>query len=229
MRTRAYKGIAMEGIVAKWYARSTGGDLRRFQRTAEKVRQRAPGGDRILEVAPGPGYLAIELARSEHYAVTGLDISESFVRMARHSARTAGVRVDFQQGNAADMPFEDESFDFIVCIAAFKNFGDPVGALNEFHRVLKPNGSALIQDLRKEASRNEVDAEVRDMRMSALNAAITRWVFRHVLLKSAVAGAELRRLVADSRFRSGRIVRDGIGFELWLTRGDDAGASATRT
>ena len=50
------------------------------------------------------------------------------------------------------MPYEDESFDFVVCRAAFKNFADPVGALNEIHRVLRPGGKGSVHDLRAESS-----------------------------------------------------------------------------
>ena len=60
---KGYKGLPMEGLIATWYARNTGRDTRRFMDTARLVAARArPGGD-VLEVAPGPGYLAIEMAR----------------------------------------------------------------------------------------------------------------------------------------------------------------------
>jgi ubiquinone/menaquinone biosynthesis C-methylase UbiE len=97
-------------------------------------------------VAPGPGYLAIEIAKRGDSRVTGLDISETFVRIAQTNARAENVDVDFQHGNASAIPFSDASFDFIVCRAAFKNFTDPVGALDEMFRVLAPGGSRL--DLR---------------------------------------------------------------------------------
>ncbi len=81
------------------------------------------------------------------------------------------------------MPFADASFDLVVCTAAFKNFSDPIGALNEIYRVLTPGGCASIYDLRKEASRDEIATDVRDMHLSAINALLTRWTFRFVLLK----------------------------------------------
>lgn len=218
MAARAYKGMAMEGIVATWYARSTARDRRRFRHVARHVLQRVQPSDRILEVAPGPGYLAIELAQSGCDAVSGLDISESFVRIAQENARTAGVTVAFRRGNAAAMPFANCTFDFVVCMAAFKNFADPVGALNDIHRVLKPGGRALIHDLRRDASLVEIDREVRGMQMSAVSTAITRWVFRRVLLKNAYGLEQLRQLVAQSRFGSGDISIEGVGFALWLTR-----------
>jgi len=214
---KAYRGIGMEGPIATWYTKNTGRDPGRFTRMAQAVARRARPGSRILEVAPGPGYLAIELAK-RGYAVTALDISRSFVQIARENAAAAGVPVDVRLGNASAMPLPDASFDFVVCSAAFKNFSDPVGALDEIHRVLAPGGQASIFDLRKDASREDIDAEVRGMRMSALNAWMTRLTFRFVLLKRAYTRADVERMAADSRFRRCSLELDGIGFELRLVK-----------
>jgi ubiquinone/menaquinone biosynthesis C-methylase UbiE len=214
---KAYRGVAMEGVIATWYTKNTGRDLRRFKEMAQAVARRAPAGARILEVAPGPGYLSIELAQ-RGYRVTALDISTSFVRIAQQNAAAAGVPLDVRLGNASAMPLPDASFDFIVCSAAFKNFSDPIGALNEMHRVLEPGGQASIFDLRKDAGRDEIDAEVRRMQMSPISAWMTRLTFRFMLLKSAYTHEEIQRMAAASRFRGCEIMRDGIGFELRLTK-----------
>ena len=50
------------------------------------------------------------------------------------------------------MPFDSGSFDFVYCRAAFKNFSEPIRAIDEMNRVLKPGGKAVIVDLRKDAS-----------------------------------------------------------------------------
>lgn len=222
---RGYRGVGMEGPIATWYAKNTGRDLTRFRRTAATVAALAPAGGRILEVAPGPGYGAIELARAGSYRVTGLDISESFVRIARENARAAGVEIDFRHGNAAAMPFREASFDVIVCTAAFKNFTDPVGALNECERVLAPSGSALIYDLRKDASLEEIAAEVRGMELSPVNAWLTNWTFRTVLLRRAYTREVLEAMVTKSRFGRGEIRVNGIAFELRLSKPPAVGAA----
>jgi ubiquinone/menaquinone biosynthesis C-methylase UbiE len=216
--TKPYRGMAMEGPIASWYARNTRTDARGYRRCAASVAERVRPGGRVLEVAPGPGYLAIELARLGDFRITGLDISHSFVRIARENARAAGVAIDFRHGNASAMPLPDEEFDFVVCRAAFKNFSDPVGALNEIHRVLKPGGQASIYDLRRDASPAEVDAEVDGMGMGWLSRALTKLTFRAMLLKNAYASEALERMVAVSRFGRGQVLRDGIGFDLRLAR-----------
>ena len=116
------------------------------------------------------------------------------------------------------MPFPDASFDFVVCAAAFKNFSDPLGALNEIHRVLAPGGQASIYDLRKDASRDEIATEVRHMHLSTLNSLLTRWTFQCMLLKRAYTREALEALVARSHFGTCHIETDGIGFELQLAR-----------
>jgi ubiquinone/menaquinone biosynthesis C-methylase UbiE len=219
---KAYKGMAMEGPIATWYANNVSRDPSRFLITARAVAQRVRPGGRVLEVAPGPGLTAIELARTGRYSVAGLDISESFVRIAAENARKAGVAVEFRLGNASQMPFPDASFDFVVCSAAFKNFSDPVGALNEIHRVLKPGGEASIYDLRRDASLDEIAKAVQDMKLSAINAALTRWIFRFWLLKRAYTHDAIEKLVARSHFRTCEIRPDGIGFELRLAAHSDA-------
>lgn len=215
---KPYKGLPMEGIIATWYARNTANDVRGTQKCASSVADRLKPGAQVLEVAPGPGYLAIEIAKMGDYRVSGLDISHSFVRIAAENARKAGVSVDFRHGDASHMPFPDESFDFVVCRAAFKNFSDPVSALNEIHRVLVHGGQASIIDLRKDASLADIDDEVAGMHMSTLNAKLTKWTFRTMLLKRAYTREAIDAMVSQSRFAEGEISKDGIGFELRLAK-----------
>lgn len=137
---KAYRGAGMEGMVAKWYASNTAKSMNDFRAEARRVAGLLPAGARVLEVAPGPGYFAIELARLGGYEITGLDISKTFVEIAQRNATQAGARVEFRGGSASDMPFEAGQFDFLFCRAAFKNFSEPVLALQEMHRVLKPGG-----------------------------------------------------------------------------------------
>lgn len=216
-RRKGYKGPAMEGPIARWYARNTAG--RDHRKTAALVAaQVAPGGT-ILEIAPGPGYLAIELARLGTYHVAGLDISESFVEIARANAQASGVAVEFHLGNAAEMPFSPESFDFLVCQAAFKNFSEPVQALAEMHRVLKPGGKALILDLRPDASSESINAEVAQMGLNWFNSLMTKLTFKHWLLKRAYSQAQFREMASQTAFKTCEIdQQDLLGLAVTLKK-----------
>jgi ubiquinone/menaquinone biosynthesis C-methylase UbiE len=208
----------MEGVVARWYARQRGStsQLAAYRNQAAQLTDGLPSGADVLEVAPGPGYLAIELARLGFH-VRGLDISRSFVEIASQNAQKAAVRVDFRQGDAASLPFQAASFDLVVCQAAFKNFARPAGALDELHRVLRGGGTAVIQDMRRDASGADIGQEVQAMGLSRPNAVMTKQALR-MLRRRAYSPAQFQRLAADSAFRTCDIQTEGIGMEVRLTK-----------
>lgn len=208
----------MEGMVAKWYAANTGKTLDEFAKLARRIARRLPPRSAVLEVAPGPGYFAIELAKLGAYSITGLDISHTFVEIARTKAAESGVRIDFQQGNASSMPFAADTFDFLLCRAAFKNFGRPVRALQEMHRVLKPGGLALVIDLRRDASLESINQAVDAMNLDALNRIWTKLTFRLMLLKTAYTREQFEQMIAQANFSSVDIQEADIGFEIWMTK-----------
>jgi ubiquinone/menaquinone biosynthesis C-methylase UbiE len=215
---KGYRGLGMEGFIARWYARTTGRNIADYRASARTVASQVADGASVLEVAPGPGYLAIELAKLGSYRVVGLDISESFVRMAAENAKNAGVAVTFRQGDAASMPFDPESFDLIFCRAAFKNFSEPVQALNEMYRVLKPGGKALIRDLRSDASAEAIRAEVETMGLGRINSLITNLTFKHMLLKRAYSQEQFRSMASATPFEVCEVRADSIGLEVSLTK-----------
>ncbi len=172
----------------------------------------------MLEVAPGPGYFCIELAKLGDYSITGLDISHTFVEIAGKKAASAGVRVDFRQGNASNMPFGDNTFEFLLCRAAFKNVGQPVRALQEMCRVLKPGGRGLIVDLRKDASMESINQHVDGMGLNPVNKVLTKLAFRTMLLKSAYTRQQFQQMLAQASFRSVNINEADIGFEISMTK-----------
>ena len=216
--TKAYKGLPMEGIIASWYAKTTFKDLKRHKLMAKQLVEKIPANGKVLEIAPGPGYLCIELARLGNYQITGLDISKSFVGIARRNAAKVGLKIDFREGNASAMPFADETFDFTFCQAAFKNFSEPVKAIAEMYRVLRPGGAAVIVDLRRDASQEEITREVRGMGLGPINEAMVKWTFNQMLLKSAYSIVEMKSMITQTPFGKGRIDVNDIGFQIWLQK-----------
>jgi ubiquinone/menaquinone biosynthesis C-methylase UbiE len=209
---KGYRGLAMEGFLARWYAKNTGKNLADYRQAAEAVAAQVAGGD-VLEVAPGPGYLAIELAKLGAYRVVGLDISKSFVEIATANAQNAGVAVRFELGNAAAMPFAANSFDFLVCRAAFKNFAEPVQALCEMHRVLRPGGKAVIFDLRPDASNQAIRAHVNTMGLGWIGSFLTKMILK-MLRKRAWTQEQFRHMAAQTPFKTCEILEDPIGLAV---------------
>jgi ubiquinone/menaquinone biosynthesis C-methylase UbiE len=214
---KAYKGMAMEGMIARWYTNNTR-QGRDFDVLAKRVSEIVPAGGCVLEVAPGPGFLSIEIAKMGEYQVSGVEISKTFVQIEQANAQKAGVEIDFRQGDAASLPFEDGSFDFVICTAAFKNFTHPVQALSEMYRVLRPQGKALVIDLRRDASHDEINREIEKMGLNWINTVLTKWTFAQVLLKNAYTEKQIREFLAEAGIAKSRIESVGIGLEIWLEK-----------
>ncbi len=117
------------------------------------------------------------------------------------------------------MPFTSRSFDFVLCRAAFKNFSEPLQALQEMYRVLDTGGRAVIIDLRKDASAESIDRAVNQMHVGSVNGLITKFTFRHVLLKRAYTKRDFEQFVDQTAFGPVEIDQNDLGLELTLYRG----------
>lgn len=213
------QAMGMEGAMARWYARSrrSGSQIEEYRQQAAQLTDGLPSGADVLEVAPGPGFLSVEIARLGRFRVSALDLSRSFVEIASENARQAGVSVDIRQGDVTRMPFDAESFDLIICQAAFKNFGHADRALEEMYRVLRSGGTAIIQDMSREASSANISREVERMRLSPLSALFTKLALLG-LRRRAYSRTQFDRLAAASPFQTTQIHTEGIGLEVRLTR-----------
>lgn len=209
---KAYKGMGMEGSVARWYDRTTRRSMEDFRALAARIAAIAPAGGKVLEVAPGPGFLTIELAKRGLRACA-VDISKTFVEIAQKNAADAGVNAYFLQGNAAELPIETSSLDFVVCRAAFKNFTEPVKAMREMLRVLSPGGTALLIDMRRDVSMDEIKRYVGGMGLSWWNRTITNFTFKHMLIKRAYPLDEIRRMATEAGWSNVQISATSLGFE----------------
>jgi ubiquinone/menaquinone biosynthesis C-methylase UbiE len=207
----------MEGGIARWYDRTTRKEMPEFKALAARIAAIVPPAGQVLEVAPGPGFLSIELAR-RGLDVRAIDISETFVGIARRNAAGEGVRVRFELGNASALPIENASVDFVVCRAAFKNFSEPVKALAEMRRVLRPGGTALVIDLRRDVEAAEIKRHVNAMNAGSLNRWIMRFTFRVMLINRAYLLDEMKRMIREAGWIDPRIESSELGFEAWLKR-----------
>lgn len=119
----------------------TTGDLKALQQFLKPT-------DHILDLGCGWGRITCALAL-RGYQVMGLDLSENLITYARRYATAARLKIQFDVGSMLNLPHPPESFDTVICLWGVFNHlltpADQVQALNEMHRVLKPDGLAFIE------------------------------------------------------------------------------------
>jgi SAM-dependent methyltransferase len=98
---------------------------------------RLPARARILDAGCGSGRNMVDLVR--HGGVTGIELSETSVRLARK--RDVGEVIE---GSVLEMPFESDSFDLAASLDVIEHLEDDLGALGELRRVVAPGGSLLV-------------------------------------------------------------------------------------
>ncbi|WP_461143295.1 class I SAM-dependent methyltransferase [Salinifilum aidingensis] len=106
-------------------------------------------GQRVVDVAAGPGATARLLAEQRGVQVTGVELNADTVDRARRSAARGGLdgSVCFEVGDGERLPLPDAAGDAVVCECAFCTFPDKRAAAAEFARVLAPGGRAGITDI----------------------------------------------------------------------------------
>lgn len=115
------------------------------RKVAKAVAKSAP--KTILDLATGTADLAITMAK--HYPqarIIGLDISEKMLEIGKSKIKKQNLKdqIDLRFGDAANLPFEDDTFDVATVAFGVRNFEDLGKVLSEIHRVLKPNGEVVI-------------------------------------------------------------------------------------
>ena len=101
-------------------------------------------GMTLLDVGCGPGTVTIDLASRVGRAV-GLDRSPTVLASAREAAKDV-PNVDFVEGDAYALPFEDDSFDVVYAHQVLQHLTDPIAALREMRRVARPGGYVAVRD-----------------------------------------------------------------------------------
>jgi hypothetical protein len=152
-------------------------------------------GDRVLDVASGPGTTAFLLASEFGCAVDGVDLGAASVAAANRAAAERGVadRVRFHEGDAERIPLPDASVDAVVCECAFCTFPDKATAAGEMARVLRPGGRIGITDVALDPAR--LDAELQTLAGWVSCMADARPVAQYVALLEA-AGLTVTRTEA---------------------------------
>lgn len=105
------------------------------------------GGGRVLDAACGAGWGTVALARTASSAV-GIDFSPAAIADARERY---GDRAEFREGDLRGLPFEEASFDTVVCFEAIPHVAHPASVVDELRRVLRPRGLLLISSPNRDA------------------------------------------------------------------------------
>jgi ubiquinone/menaquinone biosynthesis C-methylase UbiE len=119
---------------------------------ARKLHARGFQGGRIIDVGCGSGGTAIVLAQEfAQSQILGLDLSQPLLQLANQAAQAAGMadRIRFETGDAEDIPCEENSFEVVLALNMVHIVEHPIQMLNEIERILVPDGSVFIVDLRR--------------------------------------------------------------------------------
>lgn len=107
-----------------------------------------PKDSAILDLACGQGRHSIELALKGYTNITGLDRSHYLIRKAKSTMQQEGLKISFKEGDARKLPFPADSFDVVMILGNsfgyFESNEDDIMILKEVFRVLRPNGTFLI-------------------------------------------------------------------------------------
>ena len=184
--------------VASNYSSST------FHTSSERLREvldlaRPKRGDLVLDVATGTGNTAFALAPHVR-RVIGLDLTKEMLDEARRvAAKKSIVNVDWVIGDAARLPFADETFDLYTVRAAPHHFQDVDAFLSEAFRVLKPDRDAAFVDCAPPVPARDVlhEVEVRRDPSHVLSLTVDEWVERLERARFEVEIASARELDWD--------------------------------
>lgn len=123
---------------------SMGIDVRWRKKVVKSVKKANP--KKVLDIATGTGDLAIQIAKSTQAQITGFDLSAGMLEVGRKKVTKEKLddRIEMIQGDAENMPFEDNSFDVITVAFGVRNFENLKKGLDEIYRVLKPGGKFII-------------------------------------------------------------------------------------
>ncbi len=205
---------AMDGWIAHVYDRRIQTAFRDlFPELSAELHVRFRDARRLLDVGCGPGQFTIMIAESLPQAqVCGVDLAPTMIELARaHAAGSpAARRLRFEVADVSKLPFPDGSFDAVISTGSIKMWPDAVAGLREIHRVLAPDGRALIAEMNRTAPASAV---------AAMAARGGNWFTRIVMprvLRQSLSADEGAAVVRASPF--GAVADRGLlldGF-LWM-------------
>jgi len=171
----------------------------------------------LLDIGTGPGRLLLKLhQQSPRMRVVGIDTSPSMVAKAQKNMVDAGLSdvIEVREGNAGRMPCADSSFDIVVSTGSIHHWKQPIAALNDVYRVLKPGAYALMYDLVSDTPVSVLDEMAREFGKLK-----TMLFWLHGFEEAFYSRQNFELLARPALFKEGRIKFVGIFCCLILKKG----------
>jgi len=148
---------------------------------------------RVLDVACGPGFLALAFAQRCREAI-GIDLTEAPLAIAERNRRERGLgNVQFKRGDAERLPFADGEFDAVVCRLALHHCEEQGRVLCEMARVCRAQGQVAVEDLvsSEHPARADYQNQFERLRDPSHTSALAP---SHLIAMFSAAGLEIERL-----------------------------------
>jgi len=125
-----------------------------WRRRAIQIISKHKNHSEILDVATGTGDLAIAAMKLDPLKVTGIDISEKMLEIARKKIIKRGLKgkIELLKGDSEYIEFNDYSFDIVMVAFGIRNFSDPIKGLSEMYRVMRYGGLLMILEFSRPVS-----------------------------------------------------------------------------
>ena len=145
MEEKQHIGQLFDRIAGTYDGLNHGLSLNIDRRWRRKTVALMPPVQHVLDVAIGTADLTMEILRKgKAQRVTGIDLSDNMMAIGKGKVERFQSPVSFVNGNAQQMPFEDNSFDGVTCAFGCRNFQNLDEGLREMYRVLRPGGQVTI-------------------------------------------------------------------------------------
>jgi len=172
-----------------------------YEHIAAEVLKNEPS--QILDIGAGRGYITLLLAtRRPTASLTGVDFSATQVQAAERLRRRRGIgNCRFEQGNAMQLPFVDNSFDAVVTVGSIKHWPDPQQGMAEIHRILAPGRWAVISETDREASGKALRRFMQRFTAWFFWDPLLFWGLRHIIFNHSFSQQEIVSFAQAAGFR----------------------------
>ncbi len=173
---------------------------------------------RVLDVGSGGGHIAVQLAQSrKDCKITALDLSLLLNKRAMQRSKKANEAIEFVQGSALELPFEENCFDTVYSVGSIRHWPQPALGLKECMRVLKPKGLLFIIGVNKQCT--EVDARnyTKKWRYPGFLKPVAYHIFKKIVVARSFTIEDAEAIASQANLEDAEIVNIP-GTVVWILR-----------